>query len=339
MKNTHLIILFLTSTLLLPSCKQDRLHVDVSNVSVPDFNIKRLEQDLFLIDTTAISTETKKLQAKYGHFYSTFISSIINNGDLRDSSYSVRLKQFIFDRDMRETFETVNKIYPSVDDLKNEITGVFKHFSYYFPEKKLPAVVTMISGYNYPSICVDSTLAIGLEMYQGSDSKFYQMAAFPRYKTLFMNKVNILPDATREWMISTFPYNMDKSDFLSEIVYVGKIMYLTDALLPEVNDTIKIRYTQSQMDYCIQNEFNIWSYFAAQKLLYTTDQAEIMKFTAEGPFTSALSKESAPRIGYWMGWQIVRQYMKTNPEVSIEELMREQDAQKILTKAKYKPGK
>jgi hypothetical protein len=339
MKKFNYITLVAAFTLIFASCKQDKLHVDVSDISIPEINIKRLDQDLFLMDTTSIEKETEKLQAKYGHFYSIFISRIINNGNLRDSSYAFRLKQFIYDRDMRETFETVREIYPATDTLKEQLSDVFRYYKYYFPERKIPAVVTMISGYNSPVACIDSTLALGLEMYMGSDNKFYQMAAFPRYKTLFMNKENLVPDASREWMINEFPYNMNKSDFLSEIVYIGKIMYLTDVLMPDVNDTIKIRYTQSQMEYCRQNEFNVWSYFAAQKLLYTTDQAEIMKFTAEGPFTSALSKESAPRIGYWIGWQIVRQYMQTNPEVTPDQLMKETDAQQILVKARYKPGK
>jgi len=339
MKNFNFCAALLLLLVFLSSCGGDALHVDVSDVSVPGFTIKRLDQDLFTMDTSDIQNTTLKLQAKYGSFYPVFFSRIINNGDVRDSAYAFRLKQFIYDRDMRETFETVKKVYPTTDALKEELTGVFRHLLYYFPDKKIPAIVTMISGYNQWIIPVDSTLGIGLEMYLGSDNKFYQMLALPRYKTMFMNKENIVPDATRELLISAFPYNMDKSDFLSEITYMGKILYLTDAMLPDVHDTIKIRYSGEQMDYCRQNEFNIWSYFAAQKLLYTTDQAEIMKFTAEGPFTSALSKESAPRIGYWMGWQIVRQYMKANPKVTIPELMAERDAQKILQKAKYKPSK
>ena len=132
---------------------------------------------------------------------------------------------------------------------------------------------------------------------------------------------------------------MNKNDFLSQIIYMGKILYLTDDLLPEVQDTLKIRYTAPQMEYCMENEFNIWSYFAAQKIIYTTNQAEIIKFTSEGPFTSALSKQSPPRIGYWVGWRIVRQYMKNNPKVSLEQLMKETDAQQILAKSKYKPRK
>ena len=64
-----------------------------------------------------------------------------------------------------------------------------------------------------------------------------------------------------------------------------------------------------------------------------------MKFTTDGPFTTAFSKEAPPRIGYWIGRQIIKQYVKNNPFVSLQQLMDEKDAQKILMKAKYKPSK
>lgn len=338
MKNSivHLLTVF---TLFLSSCDGNRLDVDVSDISIPDVKINRLEQDIFNIDTANIKTADKKLQAKYGNFYFSFISRIINTGGRHDSSYLFRMKQFIADPDMREAFNDCQKTYPNTNFLAEQLTDIFKHFNYYFPEKKVPKTITMMSGFNYSVVLLDSTLAIGLEMYLGSSNKFYQMLALPHYKTTFMSKENIAPDATRAWMISEFPYHMNKSDFLSEITYMGKILYLTDALLPNVHDSLKIQYSEQQLDYCLQNEFNVWSYFAAQKLLYTTNQAEIMKFTSEGPFTSAFSKEAPSRIGYWIGWQIVRQYMKNNPEISLEQLMKEVDAQKILNKAKYKPRK
>ncbi len=338
MKNfiVYLLTLF---ALFLSSCGGNSLDVDVSNVSVPDFTINRLEQDIFNIDTANIKTSDEKLQIKYGHFYSSYVRRIINKGGQQDSSYLLSMKHFITDSDMREAYSDCQKAYPNTDFLKEQLTEIFKHFNYYFPNKKLPKTISMMSGFNYSVVLLEGTLAIGLEMYLGSNNKFYQMLALPHYKRMFMNRENIAPDVTRAWMISEFPYNMNKSDFLSEITYMGKIMYLTDALLPNVHDSLKIQYSQQQLDYCSQNEFNVWSYFAAQKLLYNTNQAEIMKFTAEGPFTSAFSKDAPPRIGYWIGWQIVKQYMKNNPEISTEQLMKEVDAQKILNTAKYKPRK
>jgi hypothetical protein len=325
--------------LILFSCENKRTDVDVSHVQVSHSRINRLEQDLFKIDTSNIIGASKRLEKKYGTFYATYNKGILNNGGIKDSTYTNQLKRFISDKDMREAYHDCQKMYPDVTFLEEETKEMFQHFNYYFPNKKTPEVITMMSGFNYSTIIVDSTLAIGLEMYLGSNSKFYTMLGLPYYKIMFMNKNNIASDALRTWMFEEFKYNMNKNDFLSDIVYLGKIIYLNDAILPEINDTIKMQYTQKQLDYCIKNEFNIWTYFIAQKLLYTTDHAEIMKFTGEGPFTTALSKEAPPRIGYWIGLQIVRQYMKHNPDITLEQLMNETDAQKILTKSKYKPRK
>jgi hypothetical protein len=324
---------------LFTSCGNNRVKIDVTDVKVPEVALNRLEQDIFNMDVNHIEAETEKLQKKYGAFYSIFIRSILNNGNVKDSSYAFRIKEFITDPDMKQAYADCQKQYASVDFLNAELTEMFKHYTYYFPNKSLPKTITMMSGFNYSSVLLDSTLAIGLEMYLGKNNIFYKMLALPNYKTLFMNKENIVPDATRALAFNQFPYNMNKNDFLSEITYMGKIMYLTDVLLPEIQDSLKIQYTSLQLDYCHQNEFNLWSYFATKKLLYTTDHAEIMKYTSEGPFTSAFSKEAPPRIAYWIGWQIVRQYMKNNPDSSVEMLMKETDAQKILSKSKYKPNK
>jgi hypothetical protein len=325
--------------LLFSACGSDPLEVDTSAVKIPELTINRLEQDLFKMDTTDVKGATEKLVKKYGKFYSTFVSVILNNGGLRDSSYDFRIKSFIRDYYMRKAFDDSQKNYPDTEELRKELSEIYKRFAYHFPKRMLPQPVTMISGFNYSIVAVDSTLAFGLESYLGSKSEFYNALGVPKYKSMFMNKENMVPDAVHQWMLTEFPYMMKEHDFLSEIVYMGKIYYLSDALLPGTPDTLKIQYSVPQMEYCRQNEFNVWSYFAAQKMLYTTDQAEIIKFTSDGPFTSALSKEAPPRIGHWVGWQIVRQYMKNNPEITLEELMSEPDAQKILAKSKYKPGK
>jgi hypothetical protein len=329
------VILFLT----LASCGSDRLDVNTSNSTIQDITVLRLEQDIFKMDTNNIESASNQLRAKYGNFYITFISMILNNGGLRDSSYSFRMKSFIRDYYMHKAYEDSQIKYPNTDAIKEKLLKSYQRFNYHFPKRAIPQAITMISGFNYSVVMADSTLAIGIETYLGSNSEFYTGLGIPKYKSMFMNEENIVPDAIRQWMLTAFPNNMNKQDFLSEIVYMGKIMYLTDALLPETPDSLKIQYSTTQLEYCHQNEFNIWSYFAAQKTLYTTDQAEIIKFTADGPFTSAISKEAPARIGHWIGWQLVRQYMKNNPELSLQDLMNEEDAQLLLARSKYKPGK
>jgi uncharacterized protein YjaZ len=127
---------------------------------------------------------------------------------------------------------------------------------------------------------------------------------------------------------------------LSQIVHEGKIMYALDAMLPKVDDTIKIRYTKKQLQWCKENEFNMWAYIIKEKILYSTDQSNIAKLIDDGPFTAYFNHDFSPaRTGYWLGWQIVRTYMKNNPEVTLPQLMAEKSADKILKESGYKPSK
>ena len=66
---------------------------------------------------------------------------------------------------------------------------------------------------------------------------------------------------------------------------------------------------------------------------------KIQKFLNPAPFTPGVGEknDSAPRLAVWTGWQIVKQYMDNNPNVTLQQLMGDNDAQKILNGSKYKP--
>jgi hypothetical protein len=67
---------------------------------------------------------------------------------------------------------------------------------------------------------------------------------------------------------------------------------------------------------------------------------KIQKYLAEAPFTPGLGEknDSAPKLGVFIGWQIVKSYMENNSEVDLKKLMLMKDAQLILTRAKYHPN-
>jgi hypothetical protein len=48
----------------------------------------------------------------------------------------------------------------------------------------------------------------------------------------------------------------------------------------------------------------------------------------DAPFTSTFSKNSPPRIGHYIGWQIVRECMLNNPEMELIDLFNEIQSQK-----------
>ena len=66
---------------------------------------------------------------------------------------------------------------------------------------------------------------------------------------------------------------------------------------------------------------------------------KIQKYLTEAPFTPGIGEknESAPKLGIYIGWQIVKKYMKKNEDVSLQDLMKNANYQEILTRSKYKP--
>jgi hypothetical protein len=62
-------------------------------------------------------------------------------------------------------------------------------------------------------------------------------------------------------------------------------------------------------------------------------------FLSDGPYTMEFSKDSPSRLGEWIGLQIIRSYMQKNPDVTLQMMLQETDAQKILTLSGYKPEK
>jgi len=198
-------------------------------------------------------------------------------------------------------------------------------------------LVTCITGWNYAVAYMDSSLLLSLDMYLGDTSRFYQMLRYPQYQARKMNRAHILPDIARGWLLTEMDTAKPENTLLHHTIFYGKLFYAVKALLPETSDSLVIGYSSDQMKTCKTYEKQYWGYMAEKNRLYENSLTNIRELTSEGPFTGAISKECPPRIAMWIGWQIVRSYMENNDKVSLNDLMKEQDAQKILNKSKYRP--
>lgn len=330
--------LFITalSFFLLAGCNNAIREADISGVNTTPVSFMRLDRELFAVNAASKTLQVAELEKKYGNFYRQFIHSIIN-ANHHDSDFILK---FVQDKDMLGAYEEVQKIIDDNDiqKLEEDLTDCEKRFRYFFPDRKLPKKhIAYFSGFNYNIVYADSVLGISLEMYLGAKNEYYKMLQWPVYQRRTLQKEYMLPNLIRGWLISEFDNSQPVNNLINHMIFYGKIFYLCDALMPEVNDSLKIAYSSAQMRYCTQYEKNLWGFFAQENRLYENNLKIVSEFTSEGPFTGSISKECPPRIAMWTGWQIVRSYMKNNESVTLNELMKEQDAQKILNKSKYRP--
>jgi hypothetical protein len=334
-------LLLLCFGLLFGGCRDNNtLNVDVSDIKIAPLKILRLENDLFSINKTNATIKTQQIKVAYGAYYEHYLMNFLNRRGTTDSLYLPKLLAFINDKDVNETQHYIKTLYSDekIENIAAQLNDCVKRFHFHFPKRKIPTkLITVMSGWNYAFAYTDSALVLSLDMYLGDTAKFYQMLRYPQYQVKKMNEAYVLPDMARGWMLTEFDNNTPVNTLLNNTIFYGKIFYAVNALLPQTADSMIIGYTQAQMVYCKRYEKNIWGYFAEQNRLFENNMQTIRELTSDGPFTGTISKECPPRIAMWIGWQIVKSYLRNNKNVTLEQLMVETDAQKILAKSKYRP--
>ena len=123
------------------------------------------------------------------------------------------------------------------------------------------------------------------------------------------------------------------------MIFYGKKLYLTDLLIPNKTDAIKIGYTTDQEEWVKSNELYMWQFFIEKQFIYNSDPTLIQRFIDPAPFSKfylEIDNESPGEIGKWLGWQIVKSFVEKNPEIDINNLL-SLPAQTMFNKSNYKP--
>jgi len=299
-------------------------------------NIYRFEQSLFATNESKIDKDILEWEKRLGAFFESFNYEILRINS-KQENYKQELLQFVSHPDMREAFDTLIKKYPNVNFLETELSEAFDRYNQYFPQKVLPKVVTYFSGFNFGVVTNDTILAIGLDYFLGKDCSFYKRLNSPKYMRLKNQSKFILPFCFEAIANNEFSDFNSENNFLSQMIYKGKIMYFLDVILPQFSNADKLRFSQNQLNWCKENESNIWAYFIDNEILYSTDIKKINSYINYAPFAKGMPKESPGRIAYWMGWNIVKTYMNNKKNITIEQLMENTNPQEILQQSRYKP--
>ena len=329
-------LITLVVILILFSCENKSLVIDVSDINV-SLNLKRFDQDLFAYPEGITAENVIELNTNYGVFFEDFTQIVISLGPSKKSKLYRELNDFSKNYYIDKLKVDTDKTYTDFSSYETQLTDAFKHYAHYFPKKKIPELITYISGLNYAITTDESYLGIGLDMFLGSDYPAYAQLSLPQYKTAMMRKENLVSGAMIAWISTEFELQEKNADLLTEMIHQGKTLYLLDALMPEADNTVKISYSEEQLKWCHKNEEPVWYYFIDNDLLYTKETKKIIKYMGESPFINGFPEGSPGRIGHWLGWQIVKAYMKNNPEITIEKLMLNNNAQQLLNASKYKP--
>ncbi|MGC9471250.1 MAG: hypothetical protein ACP5D1_06880 [Bacteroidales bacterium] len=317
------------------ACKRNRLKVDISGIDL-ELKIDRFERVLFSIPPDSLEEELPGLSTRYGRFLDRF-STVINIGLPGDPGYPEYLRLFVTDSLVREVYCAVENTFPDLSWHEEVLGNAFRHYLYYFPDREVPEVFSYISGFNHSLIIDRGILGIGLDKYLGRDTEYYSMLGLPRYMRDRMEPQHIPFDCMYYWASTEFPFRDSINNVLCNMVYQGQLLYFTEAMFPTEPDSLIIGYSPAQVEWVKENEGAMYTYLVENRLLFDQSSLTISKLVNDAPFTQYFSTESPGRTGAWLGWQIVRSYMKNHSGISLSELMADTDYQQIFSRSGYHP--
>ncbi len=340
-------LFFILSIVILSSGCQEGAPIEVLTKIDPTItsNIIRYDQKLSSISSDQFAIQLQSLEDAHPAFTSLFINQILALPDNADI-VKEEIIRMVSDSGYIKLNNDVNKIYDDFNPFKPEIDQALENYMQIFDVRQVPTVYTFISGFVYQCFVFDDIkqegIGIGLDMFLGPDFPYDKIdptnPSFSSYLTKAYNK-NYISKKVAEVLVEDKLTPPLQSDFLSLMIWGGKKLYIMDQILSFKPDHMVIEYSPDQYSWCQNNEVQMWDLFFEKNLFYETDLRKFNKLIGPAPTSPGMPPESPGRTANYMGWQIVKSYMKRYPETSIQQLINLNDPQQILDDSKFKPRK
>jgi len=197
------IALVLFVSLSLFACKKKKGVPNVSKIDV-DIQLQRFDKDFFAIDSNNVLPGLDQLHQKYPLLTNIFLQNILG---LDSASVLPGVKRFLH---MHHDIDSAAAVtFKSTDGLKKDFQKAFQYVKYYFPDYKIPSVITVLgpidalaqmsNGYT-PDFLGPDFMGISLQFYLGKDHPVYHDPFFvekvaPEYRSRRFSKEYIIGDA------------------------------------------------------------------------------------------------------------------------------------------------
>ena len=330
-------IFYIIGVFLLTACHNGRTYFPKDLESQP-IDIVRFDNALMNVHDSTVAQDIRVLYDEYPEFMPLWVEDILGIPAADTAYLETALPQFLNDTlyGFKNTNAREQQIFADITGLEKSLSKAFSRIQWLYPDADIPSLYFFVSGFQTPVYFNDGLIGIGADMYLGSDYEYYNRVVY-EYQKQTMRPECIPVDVVSAYLFRTLPYTSAKSRLLDQMMYRGKVMYLTAQIFDDLPPYEVMGWTKEQWDWCVRNERPIWHLVMDNRDLFKTESLVLTGYLNDGPFTSEVSQDAPGRLGIWLGWRIAESFMEHNETVTLQDLMAEGDAQKILEESYYKP--
>ena len=238
-------------------------------------------------------------------------------------------------------FSSIDSLFKNNDYLLNMIAPLIRKAKKINSKIQIKDVYTMNSDFDfeYRIVAQDTMIIIGLDNYLGSKYNVYK--GIPKYLTKRFDKKYLSIDLAESLAKLTVPPLKGNETFVEKLVYYGKIEWMKQLLNDDKEEHNLLRYSKEELNWCEENEFNVWNYFVQNDLLFSKSSALDYRFFKPSPFSKfylELDNDTPGEIGKWIGLRIVQKYVKVHSSMPAQEIINQPDLMTFFHHSKYKPS-
>jgi len=326
----------LVFSLLLTACDGGS-HAEIEPAPI-ELEVVRLDHKVFRTPPDSMLWRCRQLQAELGPFWQLYVEDILQAAALEDPRLPLALNTFTSDPDWMEAQVAIDSALGDLAGPVADMKDAFGRLKVVFPDSITPRVIVFNSGFNYGLYPTDTDLGIGAEWFIGPEQRVISYLApesFPQFVKDRMRPDMLAPGAVKGWLMVHWLRDTRGEDLLTNLVEIGKVMALLEAVMPATDASLRFAFTPEQLKWCEENEYMMWQKIVNDELLFSKEEKAVSRILNDAPFTNGFPRESPGHVGEWIGYRLVKAYMADNPDLTFAQLFALTDAQQILKT--YKP--
>ncbi|MCC8113016.1 MAG: hypothetical protein LIP03_03305 [Bacteroidales bacterium] len=214
----------------------------------------------------------------------------------------------------------IDSVFPILTRLEHQVGHILyraERDSLGLPPLRFAAVAW---GKPQPIVRVDTVVLIALNHYLGADFEGY--SHWDEYRRAEKNPEQLPYDLAAALAATQLPFEMaERPTLLNWMLYEGALVEARMQLVPEARLNLALGYTPDQLEVLEDNTRKIWNEMAARRLIYDTDPATINRLLAAAPSTPLLGGKAPGRAARYIGYKIVKEYLKKHSSTSLPYLL------------------
>ena len=320
MKYRRRILILTTLFFIVLSCNRNELLVDTSGIEV-SFEVINVDSIYSNTPNDSVQGVHNTFLEKLGSLYEYEISMNIQkraNDIQADDIYSFYNNEYIKELE-KEKLKFNEEVWNQLDKTEEG----FKHLKYHFEELDLPKQIILINKMFSGIELDESQVSVGLEKYINQETKIIKEIPSEelfQWQKEAMNIEFLARDIIFRWIQASLFEEKDEN-LAFHIIQAGKLLYILNAAFPNEDGAYIMRYSPEDYSWAIDNETPFWEYLVREEMLFKNNVRDKTNFLNEGPYTIGLPEKGPDRLGQFLGFRIVKQFMKSNKELTLQDLI------------------